>query len=330
MKVLFVDMQYDYGVKSRGINAIGIMGFKKAFENLGHETIPFYYDEYLENNSQQLQSDLLQKADEVQPDLIFFCLFRDQFKPATLEKLNAKYKTMNWFGDDAWRFDNFTKFFAPHFTYSVTTDKFSLKKYKAIGINQVVHAQWAAIDDDRSFEKKPYKYDVSFIGGANPYRKWFVKNLEKMGVKIHCFGNGWPNGPLSNDEMIELFQTSKINLNISNSACYDIRYLFAHPKNLAHTLVSKKQSSQTKARNFEINYYGGFQLTDYVPAIEDYYEIGKEIACYTYPEEASVQIKYFLEHDKERESIRERGESKAKQGYTYTGQIRKVLSEFGL
>tara|TARA_R110000868_G_scaffold153644_11_gene379207 strand:+ start:17846 stop:18838 length:993 start_codon:yes stop_codon:yes gene_type:complete len=330
VKVLFVDMQYDYGVKSRGINAIGIMGFKKAFENLGLETIPFYYDDYLENNSQQLQSDLLQKADEVKPDLIFFCLFRDQFKPATLDILKAKYKTMNWFGDDAWRFDNFTKVFAPHFTYSVTTDKFSLKKYKAIGIDQVVHAQWAAIDDDRSFEKKSYKYDVSFIGGANPYRKWFVKTLEKMGVKVHCFGNGWPNGPLSNDEMIELFQTSKINLNISNSACYDIRYLFAHPKNLAHTLVSKKQSSQTKARNFEINYYGGFQLTDYVPAIEDYYEIGKEIACYTYPEEASVQIKYFLEHDKERESIRERGESKAKQGYTYTGQIKKVLSEFGL
>ncbi len=330
MKVLFVDMQYDYGVKSRGINAIGIMGFKKAFENLGHETIPFYYDEYLGNNLEKLQDDLLQKAEEVSPDLIFFCLFRDQFEAETLAKLKTKFKTMNWFGDDSWRFDNFTKNFAPHFTYNVTTDKFSLSKYKKLGIKNIVHAQWAAIDDERTFEKKSYKYDVSFVGGSYQYRKWVVKLLKEQGIHVECFGNGWPNGPLSNDAMIELFQTSKINLNISNSVCYDIRYLLANPKNLAHTIMSKKQSSQTKARNFEISYYGGFQLTDYVPAIEDYYEIGKEIACYTYPEEAAVQIKYFLEQDEEREAIRERGEKRAKLGYTYTGQIRKVLSEFGL
>ena len=58
VKVLFVDMQYDYGEKSRGLNSIGILGFKKAFENLGHETVPFYYDDYLTSSNESLQADL--------------------------------------------------------------------------------------------------------------------------------------------------------------------------------------------------------------------------------------------------------------------------------
>jgi spore maturation protein CgeB len=197
-------------------------------------------------------------------------------------------------------------------------------------MNNIIRAQWAAIDDERDFSVKAYKYDVSFVGGFNQYRSWFVKVLRKKGINVKCYGNGWPDGPISNDQMIELFQTSKISLNISNSACYDIRYLLSHPKNILHTLHTTKQSSQIKARNFEINYYGGFQLTDYAPTIEEYYDIGKEIACYISPDEAADQIKYYLENDEEREAIKLQGQKKAKLGYTYTGQMRKVLSRIGL
>lgn len=330
MKVLFVDMQYDYGQKSRGINAIGLLGFKKAIENLGHEVETFFYDEYLNGKITELQSDLLKKANDTNPDLIFFCLFKDQFKIETLQILKEKYRTINWFGDDTWRFDNFTTRYAPNFTYCITTDKYSLLKYNKIKTTRVVRAQWAAIDDDRVFAEKPYKYEVSFVGGFNPYRKWFVDQLKKYNIEVICFGNGWPNGPLSNDAMIELFQVSKINLNISNSASYDLRYLIKHPKNMLHTIRSKKQVSQIKARNFEINYYGGFQLTDYAPTIEEYYELGKEIACYCTPDEAALQIHYYLNSEKEREEIRRNGQKRAQLGYTYTGQFRKIFEELGL
>ena len=61
MKVLFVDIEYDYGIKSRGLNTIGQDGFKASLERLGHEVIPFYYDDYL-NNTKPLQDLLLKKA----------------------------------------------------------------------------------------------------------------------------------------------------------------------------------------------------------------------------------------------------------------------------
>ncbi|MCK5883890.1 MAG: hypothetical protein KAG61_09390, partial [Bacteriovoracaceae bacterium] len=132
MKILFVDLEYDYGVAARGPNFIGQLGFMQAMKDLGHEVIPFYYDSYLKNGS-GLQEALLKKADEINPDLITFCLFQDQFKKETLLKLKEKYTTYNWFGDDAWRFDSFTSEYANCFTYCSTSDKFSLPKYKKIG-----------------------------------------------------------------------------------------------------------------------------------------------------------------------------------------------------
>ena len=325
MKILFVDLEYDYGIKARGSNAIGQLGFKKSFENLGHQVIPFYYDSYLDSRIDQLQIDLLQRADEVAPDLVFFILFRDQFKVETLQKLKAKYKTMNFFGDDSWRFDNFTKNLAHCFTYCMTSDKFSIPKYHAIGYQNVIMSQWAAIDDDREIKPLPYKYDVSFIGGFNRYRAWFVEQLKKAGLNVQCFGNGWPNGPLSNEGMVELFATSKINLNLSNSASFDFRYLFAHPLNLVHSFYTKKNASQIKARNFEINYYAGFQLADYAAGLEDYYQIGKEIACYASVEEAILLCHYYLKNEKERELIRDRGMEIARKKYSYQSELARVL-----
>ncbi len=325
MKILYVDLEFDYGDPSRGINAIGQLGFKNSFEQLGHEVIPFYYDHYLKSNLKALQKDLCEKADQITPDLIFFILFRDQFTEETLTYLKSKYKTANWFGDDTWRFEGFTSKFAPFFTYPITTDKFSLTKYHALGIKNVIRSQWAAIDDLRLIPPAVYNYEVSFIGGYNRYRHWFVKKLQKNGINVACFGHGWANGSLSNDRMVELFSSSKINLNLSNSASFDLRYLLTHPKNLAQTLHTTKHASQIKARNFEINYYGGFQLADYVPGLEEYYDIGKELACYSNPEEATMLIKYYLENESEREMIRDSGMQKARASYTYSSQLKKVL-----
>ena len=326
MKILYVDLEFDYGQKSRGINTIGQLGFMASLRKLGHEVVPFFYDSYLDHNLLGLQNDLKNKADTERPDLIFFILFRDQFSKETLSYLKSKYKTINWFGDDTWRFDNFTKDFAPYFTHCITTDKYSIPKYHQIGVNSVLRAQWAAIDDNLdTMSPLPYEHEVTFIGGHNRFRDWFIKQLRKNGIKVECFGHGWANGSLSNADMIKLFRSSKINLNLSNSASFDLRYLLSHPKNLPHTLHTKKHASQVKARNFEINYFGGFQLADYVPGLEDYYDIGKDLACYGNADEAAMLIRYYLANQNEREAIRDRGMSVARKKYSYTAQLKIVL-----
>jgi len=324
-KILFVDIQYDYGNPARGMNTIGQLGFLASFRKLGYEVDTFYYDQYL-NDLPALQTELIKKADDSRPDLIFFMIFKEHFQIQTLKELKSKYKTVNWFGDDTWRFDNFTSIFAPHFTYCITTDKFSLPKYSRISQPNVILSQWAAIDCDHK-PSTEYKYDVSFVGGFNHYRNWFVKQLSRMGVHVECFGNGWSNGSVSNDKMIDIFSSSKINLNLSNSASFDLRYLLSHPRNLVHSFYTKKQASQIKARNFEINYFTGFQLTDYVAGLEDYYHIGEEVACYGSVEEAALLIDFYLANNELREKIKKAGHSKAVNKYTYTQQLNESLRQ---
>ncbi|MCB0407402.1 MAG: glycosyltransferase [Bdellovibrionales bacterium] len=327
MKILFVDILYDYGDSNRGLNQIGQLGFKSSFEKLGHEVVPFYYD-HLQVDLENLNTNLLQQADQEKPDLIFFMLFRDQFFPETLEKLKKKFKTVNWFGDDTWRFDSFTKKYAPHFSWSITTDKFSIPKYHGLGVKSVIYSQWASISAPASeFLNLSYDRDISFIGQNHPYRTWFIAQLKKKGWKVDCFGYGWENGILSLEDMQKVFCSSKINLNLSNSTEWDLRYLISHPKALAYALKSPKNMSQIKARNFEINCLGGFQLTDYVPSLEDYLQIGKEVICFRNLNEAIQLIDYYLAQDKEREAIRKFAWENAKENHTYLSRLKKVLEE---
>ncbi|BBN58990.1 CgeB family protein [Hydrogenovibrio marinus] len=330
MKILYVDLLYDYGDKTRGLNLIGQEGFKSSFEKLGHDVVPFYYDDFL-SNLEVLQQNLLSEADKVMPDLIFFCLFENQFEHETLVQLKNKYTTVNWFGDDQWRFDSFTKFYASDFTWCVTTDLFSVENYKKIDQPNVILSQWAAIDTHVQFdESQIYKYDVSFVGGYHPYREWFIKQLGARGINVEVFGNGWGNGPLSAEAMMRLFAESKINLNISNSNSYDIRYLFSSLRAFSSSIRSLKSHSQIKARNFEIPFFGGFQLSDYVPGIEQYYDLGKEIVCYSSVDDAALQIKYYLSNDFEREEIRKLGNIKAKKNHGYSNRFKKVFRELSL
>ena len=326
MKILYVDLQYDYGIKERGRNIIGLDGFKKSFKELGHEVIAFYYDEYLQNTS-ALQSELIAFADKHTPDLIFFSLYQNQFESETLLYLKSKYKTMNWFGDDQWRFDNFTYKYANAFTYCVTTDKFSIPKYHQLGQKNVLYSQWAAINTHKIPKFKAYKYDVTFIGGFHPYRKWFINTLKKKGISIEAFGNGWKNGPLDAAEMNELFVNSKINLNIGNSNSFDLRYLVSYWKAIPLLFKSKKNASQIKARNFEIPYFNGFQLSDYTPTIENYFDIGKEIICYKDVDEAELLIKYYLENEQERERIKHKGHQKAVNEHGYYHRLKEILEQ---
>ena len=330
MKIFFIDLKYDYGDPARGINNIGEYGFRQSFLRLGHDVHMFYYDEYLKNTN-ALQSKVLEAADQCSPDLIFVGLFQDQFLPSTLDQLKAKYTTVNWFGDDTWRFDKFTKKFAPHFTYCLTTDKFSLPKYRALGINKVIYTQWAAIPYESKTDKtedepdRDYQYDVSFVGQANPFRKWFIAQLAKKGIQVNTFGKGWGGTPVSMEEMINVIKTSKINLNLSNSKSFDYRYLFSGLKNFVHTFYTSKVAAQVKARNFEIPYYGGFQMTDFTPGLEDYFHIGRDLVCYKDVDEAALLIDYYLKNDEEREVIKQSGIEVTKNGHTFYHRIKEFL-----
>tara|TARA_R110000744_G_scaffold22045_4_gene56627 strand:- start:668 stop:1687 length:1020 start_codon:yes stop_codon:yes gene_type:complete len=327
-KILYIAYKYEYGQKENGI-ALNYKAWYENFTSLGYDVDTIFYEDY---SFDELQKIIISHASKIDPDLIFFILQKDQVEINTLNALRKRgFFTANFFGDDQWRFDNFTCNYAPYFSACITTDKFSLEKYHRIGQKNVIRSQWASLESKVQSDQMNYKYDVSFIGGCNRYRQWFVTRLANSGITVHCFGGGWPNGRVSYEEVEDIFSSSKINLNISNSTSYDVRYLLSSLKSILSGVKSVfkrvKNSSQTKARNFEIPVQGGFQLTDYVPTLDDYFDIGKELACYSCVDEAEKLIKYYLNNENEREIIKLAGIKKARINHTFKCRIIDFMKE---
>lgn len=324
--VLAVMLQWDYGQQSRGIS-IEKSSFYSTLRQLSARVEPLWYDEYL-GNIAPLQELVVARARKMQPDLIFFIPYTEQFNLETLDTLKKISPTYCWFGDDQWRFDTFTARHAPHFTHVSTTDPWSVAKYRRLGIEPIL-TQWAGqpFSDERGAlaDERAFAYDVSFVGARTKFRAWFVQRLTGLGVPVACFGAGWPNGRVDNVAMERIFRTSRINLNISNSVSHDVRFVLSSPGNLLHYVRSPKRLEQMKARNFEIPLAGGFQLTNYVPCLERYLAIGDETALYATPEECAGQIGYYLAESDERRQIAARGHARVLNEHTYRHRLEKIL-----
>ena len=327
-KILVVLLEWDYGVKSRG-PSIEQTCFLENLRQLTTTVETLWYDDYLQDSG-PLQALLLGRARELQPDLVVFVPYTDQFTTATLDELKRDFPTYSWFGDDQWRFENFTSRYAPHFTHVSTTDPWSVIKYRQLGMEPIL-TQWAgqpfgqklgALEDESAFE-----YDVSFIGAKTKFRDWFVQRLDRLGIPVACFGSGWPAGRVDNQAMERIFQTSRISLNISNSVSHDIRFVLSAPRTFLHYLRSPKRVEQMKARNFEIPIAGGFQLSNYVPCLERYLVIGDEVAVYTTPEECAGQVRYYLAQGDERRRIAVRGQARALAEHTYRHRLEAILEQ---
>jgi len=146
----------------------------------------------------------------------------------------------------------------------------------------------------------------------HPYRAWYPNKVQRAGIDMHVWGFGWNAGRLDRDGMIDVFNQSRINLNLSNCVSWDLRYLASSPKAIKDTLTASRRKDpktreMVKARHFEINACGGFQLSYYVEGLERHYQIGEEIALYGSIEDIVDKVRYYLKHEDEREAIAQRG-----------------------
>jgi spore maturation protein CgeB len=324
-RILVFLMKHSYGDGSRGLSE-DIAWFLDNLTALAGEVQPLWYDAYLDDLD-GLQAAALERADSFKPDLIFLLPYTDQFRVETLDALKAKFRTCCWFGDDTWRFDDFSSKLAPHFSCIASTDLYSLSKYRALGV-PAIETQWAAEPWKSDLGPLPpaeYRRRVSFVGGYNMVRGWFVNRLMKLGFGVDCFGRGWPSGAISFDEMGRVFRESRINLSLSNSVSHDIRFVTGSWPNFKTYLRSPKRAEQIKARNFEIPLAGGFQLTSYAPGLERYFRIGEEIAVFSSPEDCARQIDYYLGNEEERLRVLRAGHARAESDHTYRRRLSVLL-----
>lgn len=121
--------------------------------------------------------------------------------------------------------------------------------------------------------------------------------------------------PLSDEEMVQMYSRSKINLGFSSCG---------------NTHETDQRILQVRLRDFEVPMSGGFYMVEYMEELEEFYEIGKEIVCYSGPEDLAEKIKYYLAHETEREKIRQAGYARCLRDHTWRKRFEAVFEAMGL
>jgi spore maturation protein CgeB len=324
-------MADDYGDPARGLS-FEETNFYSALEGMGHELVRF---DFMRRKAAvgipELNRELVETASEARPDVSFFCLFTDEISPDTIEQVAnmTGAPTINWFTDDHWRFEDFTRHYAPAFTWSVTTDHESIPKYHAIGYRNVIPSQWACNRYAYSKVTDELEHDVTFVGQPHGGRRKVIARLERAGHRVTCWGYGWSAGRLTHDEMVRVFSSSRINLNLANSSPAD-RRIRARVRRVIKREQAVPRRSQIKGRTFEVPGSGGFLLTDHAPHLERYLEPDREVGVFESPDDLVERVGWWLEHPAERAAVAEAGYQRVISEHTYDHRFAEIFRTAGL
>jgi hypothetical protein len=197
-----------------------------------------------------------------------------------------------------------------YFSLCWTSTEDALKKYCVEGALPIYLPEGAnpAIHKPYDVEKT---IDVSFVGQCYGSRPEIIQKLEHGGIRVEAYGYGWPNGPLSTEEMVRMYSRSKINLGFGGVA-------------------GTKETYCLKGRDFEIPMSGGLYLTEYHPELEKCYDLEEEIVTYTDFDGLVMKIRYLLSNPEKADEIRERGFQRALSEHTWEMRFEKIFRSMGL
>lgn len=370
MLILYVAMKFDYGKPERGLS-FEHYNFYDSLVHMGHDILYFDFMTMLQKQGQERMNQRLVEVIRVEkPTLMFTVLFEDELDPNAIRKvsMDCDTVTLNWFCDDHWRFDNFSHRWAPCFNWVVTTAQSALPKYAKIGYPNVIKSQWGCNHFLYRKLNLPLLHDVTFVGQPHGNRREVIEAIRRAGLNVRVWGQGWDNGRLIQEQMIEVFNQSRINLNLSN-ASVQAAGLGSRVKSTSRALLSRSLSKlpfgtklktwakprlqaarrhleswrrpgpfgavpvyleQIKGRNFEIPGCGGFLLTERAENLEDYYEDGKEIVCFAGTNDLIEKARYFLRHEDERAAIAQAGYERTAREHTYAHRFTEILQRVEL
>jgi len=205
-----------------------------------------------------------------------------------------------------------------------TPKSFNISEFLGIGAKRVEFLPYAydpefhhpvqVTEQDRAI----YGSNVTFVGAWRRDRAELLEMLVPYGLKV--WGPGWHRVSrrsalhqclalkgVYREEMCKVFNASKIALGLLNRANRDL-----------HT-----------TRTFEIPACGGFMLAERTTEHLEFFEEGREIECFSNPQELLAKVEYYLAHDDERLRIARAGHQRVlKGGHTYLERMRRVLKVY--
>lgn len=285
------------------------INFYQPLQEVFSKVIPYdFIKRTTEIGVKGINEEIVEFVRQERPKYVFWISGSYPFLESTFGSIREEGSIMvGWFGDDHFKFDSYSKWWIPHLDYCITIDIEAVPKYKALGARVIHTIHHSGLPVNVNWSNVKEKYDVSFVGSIlKPGREEYLNEIRKRKIPIYSIvrerGEHVPF-----EKMIHIFGKSKINLNFSRASHGDRMGI--------------------KGRITEVCLAGGFLLTEYVPGIENYFEIDKEIVCFKNTEEMIDKITYYLKHDKERRTIAQAGWKRATSKYTPFHMLSRVFNE---
>lgn len=268
---------------------------------------------------QSYYSEITHLSRNFQPDVVLI-MKGEGLDSATIERMKeaTHAKLVLWYPDDPRYYDTIIKRIIGSFDYVFTMSPRAVGIYREMGVKNVACLPGAC---DPTFHRKleltapdqsRYSCDILFVGTYYPRRARFIKALRKAGLRLRIYGDYWnllwmgkgTKPAIPAPEMVKSFNAAKIVLNVHANS--DVAY-------------------KVNSRTFEATGCGAFVLTDRVYGLNDYFDVGKELACYENERELVELAKYYLDSDKEREEVSQRGHERAYRDHTYALRLTQLL-----
>lgn len=200
---------------------------------------------------------------------------------------------------------------AGNFDVFYSNDKSCVERYRQNG----VHAFHLPIATNAGFfrpvpPKDEYRCDVLVLGAVHPDRIEPVKALVQN-FDTHVRGENWENHGVTNRGIV-LGEEALSVLSSARIAVIFSRTITGHPG--------------LKVGVFDFLSAGCLVLTDDIPELHEYFEVGREIVAFQGTEDLLAKIRYYLDHPQEADAIRQAGREKVINHYTWDKIWPRVLN----
>ena len=261
-------------VLNKTIDLAGIQRLDPSFYNVYIPLLSLGHEVYFYDTVNPKEKDLSKAIEQFKPELIFSCLTGNEtFAPYeqinVIEQETKKgNKTFNWFCDDIWRFDNFSKQICNKFTCCSTPEPTMVQKYKEIGYHNILLGLWHS-NIDFYVPSNTKDSCILFCGFPNEQRSLLLQRIKSSGKVISTrYG-------ICYEDMLALYCSSLFGLNFSLNE------------------NGQEKKTQMKLRMMEIPAANSLLITEYTPGLEELYKLDEEIITFANEEELMEKIEFY-------------------------------------
>lgn len=154
------------------------------------------------------------------------------------------------------------------------------------------------------------RFDVCFVGNNYGWRATLIRDLERAGIRVECFGSGFQNGHIDAARVAEVFGQSRIVLGVG-------------------TVAHSRRIVTLKLRDFDGPMSGSLYMTTENADLRELFAVGQEIEMYRTPAECIALIKRYLADDEARERIAAAGRRRALRDHPWEQRIHQAFQWLG-